>query len=60
MEYLDAGDKAMSFWTRFKRPKPEAYDSTEEYEMALCYYEDAEFEAMEVAMEQYYEEKYGG
>lgn len=50
----------MSFWTRFKRPRPEDYDTDEEYQMALSYYEDAESDALEAAREQYYEDKYGG
>ena len=60
MEYLDAGDKAMSFWTRYKPPRPEDYDTDEEYEAAQEAYDDAESRALDEAKERYYEEKYGG
>lgn len=60
MEYLDAGDKAMSFWTRFSPPRPEDYDTDEEYQAAQDAYDDAEYWAIEEARERYYEDKYGG
>lgn len=37
----------MSFWTRFKRPEPQDYDSDEEYQEALEAYEYAEYWAIE-------------
>lgn len=60
MEHLDAGDKAMSFWTRYNPPRPEDYDTEEEYEAAQAAYDDAEYDALEAAREKYYEDKYGG
>ena len=50
----------MSFWTRFSPPKPEDYDTDEEYQAAQDPYDDAEYWAIEEARERYYEDKYGG
>ena len=50
----------MSFWTRYKPPRPEDYDTEEEYEAAQAAYDDAEYDALEAAREKYYEDKYGG
>lgn len=37
----------MSFWTRFSRPRPDQYDTEEEYQEALEAYEYAEYFAIE-------------
>ena len=50
----------MSFWTRFRPPKPEDYDTDEEFQEAQDAYDDAEYWALEEARERYYEDKYGG
>lgn len=43
----------MSFWSRNSRPRPEDYNSDEEYENALAAYEDAEYWAIEEAEQDY-------
>lgn len=50
----------MSFWTEYKEPRIEDYDTEEEYESAQDAYDRAEFWALEQAKEDYYESKYGG
>ena len=37
----------MSFWSRYRRPQPDDYESDEEYQEALDAYETAEYWALE-------------
>lgn len=44
----------MCFWSRFREPSPEDYDTEEEYAEALDAYERAESQAIDEAEEAYY------
>lgn len=45
----------MSFWSKFRAPSPEDYDTHEEYEETLDAYERAEDQALDEAEEAYHE-----